>query len=660
MTHCEKFDFKTKLVAQTYDGAAVMASELNGLQSKIKSVAPQALFSHCYIRPRPKFAFFSKSTKRTNILNEICGAKLSSNAATRWNFTSRAVFTVLANKQSLFEVFNFIVNNDSFKNDNHTIREAVGLRNHMQDSKFCFLLQTFNLIFAQTDVVFACFQNKLTNVNYARNQLFTLISTLQKYRADETYFKNIFSGLKTEEPTQKRRKITLDAAVDIEQNYRVIFNEILDTVIMQINFFDLLNIANFSVYAKGFPTDLFTSLTKQYPIFDKIQLKNELLVIYNDLQMFEGCTTQNQILEFMYKNELHECLPELYKLLNIIVTIPARQASVFAQYAAVAAAAAAQQQQQQQTAMAAAAAAAAAIATPVEPPPRLEHPDRVVRVPQEAAQAHDRFGGGGGEGCAFQPNVALAPPSHAASTLLNGDGGSGQGAGGGRRYGRTSDYSTSTPSPTSQQDSTEVRTPESAADSMKEPSEHSDKEQPDQDHLSEPDLNHKEKEETSQRQAKVEPTERTTDCGSTMVSVVVHNNSNHSSMNHTKYNPEIELSTDTEDSASESSEKISALSKVEEHESRAKDMRISELEKQINELKALPSNETPSCHAKEVNLNSNHVDSKETKSPSTDSTVENPCTTEQSKSRDVIVEKSSSVIAAVEDQKESIIRKAAQ
>nr|CAI5818166.1 unnamed protein product [Callosobruchus analis] len=346
--------------------------------------------------------------------------------------------------------------------------------------------------------------------------------------------------------------------------------------------------------------------------------------------------------------------------------------------------------------MAAAAAAAAAIATPVEPPPRLEHPDRVVRVPQEAAQAHDRFGGGGGEGCAFQPNVALAPPSHAASTLLNGDGGSGQGAGGGRRcqhpkkhrYGRTSDYSTSTPSPTSQQDSTEVRTPESAADSMKEPSEHSDKEQPDQDHLSEPDLNHKEKEETSQRQAKVEPTEQTTDCGSTMVSVVVHNNSNHSSMNHTKYNPEIELSTDTEDSASESSEKISALSKVEEllksvdctirhrvldcfrliskelghlqHESRAKDMRISELEKQINELKALPSNETPSCHAKEVNLNSNHVDSKETKSPSTDSTVENPCTTEQSKSRDVIVEKSSSVIAAVEDQKESIIRKAAQ
>ena len=43
----EPFDFKNKLVAQTYDGAAVMSSELNGLQSKIRSYAPQALFTHC-------------------------------------------------------------------------------------------------------------------------------------------------------------------------------------------------------------------------------------------------------------------------------------------------------------------------------------------------------------------------------------------------------------------------------------------------------------------------------------------------------------------------------------------------------------------------------------------------------------------------------------
>jgi hypothetical protein len=39
------FNIETKLVGQTYDGAAVMAGELNGLQKKIKSIAPQALFT---------------------------------------------------------------------------------------------------------------------------------------------------------------------------------------------------------------------------------------------------------------------------------------------------------------------------------------------------------------------------------------------------------------------------------------------------------------------------------------------------------------------------------------------------------------------------------------------------------------------------------------
>ena len=37
-----------KVIAQYYDGAAVMASGLNGVQAKIKGKIPQALFVHCY------------------------------------------------------------------------------------------------------------------------------------------------------------------------------------------------------------------------------------------------------------------------------------------------------------------------------------------------------------------------------------------------------------------------------------------------------------------------------------------------------------------------------------------------------------------------------------------------------------------------------------
>jgi len=42
------YNFKDKLVAQTYDGAAVMTSALNGLQAKVKAIAPSAMFVHCY------------------------------------------------------------------------------------------------------------------------------------------------------------------------------------------------------------------------------------------------------------------------------------------------------------------------------------------------------------------------------------------------------------------------------------------------------------------------------------------------------------------------------------------------------------------------------------------------------------------------------------
>lgn len=44
----EEYECMEKVVAQCYDGAAVMASGLNGMQAKIKEKIPQALFIHCY------------------------------------------------------------------------------------------------------------------------------------------------------------------------------------------------------------------------------------------------------------------------------------------------------------------------------------------------------------------------------------------------------------------------------------------------------------------------------------------------------------------------------------------------------------------------------------------------------------------------------------
>lgn len=363
-----KFDLKNKLVAQTYDGASVMAGHLNGLQAKIKTVAPNAIFTHCYahtlnlilskacmgsIRDCRIFfsnlsgfsAFFSKSTKRTDVLNLVGSAHIPSNAASRWNFTSRSVFTVFSNKNKLIEVFDHILSHDDFKHDQQTLRESIGLKNFLTDPHFIFLLHTFNFIFNHTDVVFSILQNKSTDIAYAKKRLISLVNTLQDFRSNEIHFNDLYNKFfEDEESLPKKRKTTLNVP-DLKQNYKQLFVEIIDTIINQLNirfsdlnkleFFDLIKTENFQSYTKDFPETLFESLLKLYSVFDRIALKNELITIYSDTELFPGSQTPTEMISFIYNNDLLSCLPEFYKLLTIIVTIPVTSASVERSFSAL-------------------------------------------------------------------------------------------------------------------------------------------------------------------------------------------------------------------------------------------------------------------------------------------------------------------------------------
>lgn len=42
------YDIRDKLVGQTYDGAAEMAGEINGLKTTVQDIYPRALFVHCF------------------------------------------------------------------------------------------------------------------------------------------------------------------------------------------------------------------------------------------------------------------------------------------------------------------------------------------------------------------------------------------------------------------------------------------------------------------------------------------------------------------------------------------------------------------------------------------------------------------------------------
>ncbi|KAJ8967347.1 hypothetical protein NQ317_013974 [Molorchus minor] len=225
-----KFDLENKLIAQSYDGSAVMAGHLNDLQVKIKSVAPQALFTHCYSHSLNLVLsaacssiaqiIFSKSAERTNVLNTICGNRLP----TYWNFTTHVVSTVYAHKIQLIEILEYIICRPGF--DKISITGAVGLKKHLEDSNFLFFLEVFHLIFQQTDVIFSSRRIEIAD-SFSRDHIQALLSKLKDFRNDQ-YFENI----SFDQSEFTRRKMS-DIA-DPKTSFKQAFYEIMDAVTSQI------------------------------------------------------------------------------------------------------------------------------------------------------------------------------------------------------------------------------------------------------------------------------------------------------------------------------------------------------------------------------------------------------------------------------------------
>nr|CAI5824136.1 unnamed protein product [Callosobruchus analis] len=271
------------------------------------------------------FFIFSKSSKRSEVLNRIVDRRIPTNAPTRWNFSSRAVVIVESQRRKLVEVFEFISESEDFFNDNQTLREAYGLRQLLLDSNFIFFLKVFKKIFEHTDVVFQILQNKSTDITYSKTRINSLINQLKEYRSNEIHFNSLYSSF-----------------ID---DTDAIFAQIFDTIIVQLEtrfadlsvlqFFDLVNCDNFGTFSKEFTNSLLDILIEQYPIFDHISLKNELSVLYSDKDLLGGAKCAKDMLLFIFNNNLKSCLPELYKLLSLVLSIPVTSASVERSFSAL-------------------------------------------------------------------------------------------------------------------------------------------------------------------------------------------------------------------------------------------------------------------------------------------------------------------------------------
>ena len=171
---------KTKLIAQTYDGASVMRGATGGVQRKVMDVYENAHYVHCYAHqlnlvmqqatskiPKVSTFFFgarwilcifSRSPKRTSVLDDVVGSRLPRACATRWNFHSRSVNTVYEHRDDLLKCFKTIQDSGNF--DAVTVREAGGFVRMLEDGTFCFFLQLFHKIMPHVDMLFQQLQKR--------------------------------------------------------------------------------------------------------------------------------------------------------------------------------------------------------------------------------------------------------------------------------------------------------------------------------------------------------------------------------------------------------------------------------------------------------------------------------------------------------------------
>ncbi len=101
---------------------------------------------------------------------------------TRWNFSSRLVSTVYEWREELLELFEFIVDNHSDFDDD-AVHSADGYMTLLMGFEFCFLLATFNSLFAYSDVLFGILQNKEYDMQFCLSSIDDFCSTTEREKA---------------------------------------------------------------------------------------------------------------------------------------------------------------------------------------------------------------------------------------------------------------------------------------------------------------------------------------------------------------------------------------------------------------------------------------------------------------------------------------------
>ncbi|PNF25199.1 hypothetical protein B7P43_G17705 [Cryptotermes secundus] len=318
------FECGPKLIAQTYDGAAVMASQHAGVQAKIREQYPNAIFVHCYahrlnlvlaqsasfIKEVKVFfatlsgfrTFFAKSTKRTEALDSHLRKRFPSIAPTRWQYHSRLAETVHEYREGIENLLVSIIEEPE-EWDVETISSARGLLSLLRDFDFNFMLKIFSSIFPYSGALFKILQTKRSDIAFCNTKIDEFKHHMQRLRGGFDHLwsemENVFDSNGPTRP--KRIRIDSMSGEERKNSYKRLFCEIIDVVCQNVSvrfsenatllFLSLLDARYFPMYRTSFPEKAFSCLKENYgAFFDFVALKSELLVMFSDPDMAKDKT----------------------------------------------------------------------------------------------------------------------------------------------------------------------------------------------------------------------------------------------------------------------------------------------------------------------------------------------------------------------------------
>ncbi|CAH1110801.1 unnamed protein product [Psylliodes chrysocephalus] len=208
----------SNLVAQSYDGAAVIAGHLGSLQAKVKKKFKQAIFVHLVWLPS------FQSHRKELALWTFTFPKVT---PTRWNYNGRLVQIVFQYCDSLINFFQDVWDNKETW-DAKTVTAAKGYLHWLkQNFDFNFLLNIFAEIFPFTDILFDILQTKSNDIGFCIKQIDDFKNNMNKKRDQFEHFWNKTQNIGLEQ----RKKIRIDNVGDRETSYRRLYAEIFDNIL---------------------------------------------------------------------------------------------------------------------------------------------------------------------------------------------------------------------------------------------------------------------------------------------------------------------------------------------------------------------------------------------------------------------------------------------